>query len=61
METAICPICGQEVEGAEGVDPEENMDFCDECQRYVCTDCYFHVDRMCEECYEKKEAVGDTV
>ena len=54
VDTEICPICGQEVEGAEGVDATENMVCCDECHRYVCFDCYNHLDRLCDECVEKK-------
>ncbi len=64
LDTAICLICGQEVDGGEeGVDATENMDFCmdfcEECQRYeryVCTDCYWHVGRRCEECDAKHDA-----
>lgn len=56
----ICPICGQEVDAPEGVDPHENMNFCDECQRYVCTDCYNPLDRMCDECYEAEQIAKES-
>jgi len=57
-ETEICPICGQEVEAGGADDATKNMDFCDECQLYVCTDCYSHIDRMCISCVEEQEAQG---
>jgi hypothetical protein len=56
IDTEICPICGQEVDGGEpGIEATENMNFCDECQRHVCTDCYAPLDRMCYDCVAKKE------
>jgi len=57
IDIEICPICGQEVDngGDEAIDATENMNFCDECQRYVCTTCYCALDFMCEECLEKQE------
>jgi hypothetical protein len=56
IDTAICPICGQEVDGGEpGIDATENMNFCEECQRYICTDCYWPIERRCEECDAKHD------
>lgn len=51
----ICPICGQEVEADGTDDARDNMDFCEECQRFICTDCYMAIDRLCAECLITEE------